>query len=147
MNENLPEVTIYTDGSCDPNPGPGGYAAILIFQNTKKEINGSENPTTNNRMELMAAIQALEVLETPHNVKLFTDSKYLQLGIEEWMPNWIKRGWKRKGGKLANIELWQSLYTLSKKHQIEWQWIKGHAGNRFNERVNWLAQQAIRAKY
>jgi ribonuclease HI len=146
MIESLPEVTIYTDGACDPNPGSGGWAAILIFQKTKKEIKGSENPTTNNRMELMAAIQALKVLEVAHNVKLYTDSKYLQLGIEEWMPNWIKRGWKRKGGKLANIELWQSLYALSKKHQIEWHWIKGHAGNRFNERVNWLAQQAIRYK-
>ena len=146
MNENLPEVTIYTDGACDPNPGSGGWAAILIFQKTKKEIKGFERTTTNNRMELMAAIQALKVLEVEHNVKLYTDSKYLQLGIEEWMPNWIKRGWKRKGGKLANIELWQSLQVLSKKHSIEWHWLKGHAGNVYNERVNWLAQKAIKSK-
>ena len=145
MNENNPEVTIYTDGACDPNPGSGGWAAILIFQKTKKEIKGSERTTTNNRMELMAAIQALKVLEVEYNVKLYTDSKYLQLGIEEWMPNWIKRGWKRKGGKLANIELWQSLQLLSKKHSIEWHWLKGHAGNVNNERVNWLAQKAIKS--
>ena len=146
MNENLPEVTIYTDGACDPNPGSGGWAAILIFQESKKEIKGSESTTTNNRMELMAAIQALKVLEAAHKVKLYTDSKYLQLGIEKWMPNWIKRGWKRKGGKLANIDLWQSLQVLSKKHSIEWHWLKAHAGNVSNERVNWLAQQAIKGK-
>jgi len=146
MNENLPEVTIYTDGACDPNPGSGGWAAILIFQKTKKEIKGSESSTTNNRMELMAAIQALKVLEVAFKVNLYTDSKYLQLGIEEWMSNWIERGWKRKGGKLANIELWQSLQVLSKKHSIEWHWLKGHAGNVYNERVNWLAQQAIKGK-
>ena len=146
MNENIPEVTIYTDGACDPNPGSGGWAAILIFQKTKKEIKGSERATTNNRMELMAAIQALKVLEVEHNVKLYTDSKYLQLGIEEWMPNWIKRGWKRKGGKLANIELWQSLQVLSKKHSIEWHWLKAHDGNVSNERVNWLAQKVIKSK-
>ena len=145
MNENIPEATIFTDGACDPNPGSGGWAAILIFQKTKKEIKGSERTTTNNRMELMAAIQALKVLEVEYNVKLYTDSKYLQLGIEEWMPNWIKRGWKRKGGKLANIELWQSLQLLSKKHSIEWHWLKGHAGNVNNERVNWLAQKAIKS--
>jgi ribonuclease HI len=143
MIEDLPIVTIYTDGACDPNPGSGGWAAILIFQKNKKEIKGSESSTTNNRMELMAAIKALKTLKVAHQVKLFTDSQYLQLGIEEWMSNWIKRGWKRKGGKLANIELWKSLYEISKKHSIEWHWLKGHAGNVFNERVNWLAQQAI----
>jgi len=144
QKEILPEVTIYTDGACDPNPGAGGWAAILLFHKTKKEIKGFERQTTNNRMELMAAIQALKILEVAHKVKLYTDSKYLQMGIEEWMPNWVKRGWKRKGGKLANIELWQSLQQLSKKHVIEWYWLKGHAGNEFNERVNWLAQHVIK---
>ena len=140
----MPEVIIYTDGACDPNPGSGGWAAILLFQKIKKEIKGSEYLSTNNRMELMAAIQALKVLKVSYKVRLYTDSKYLQMGIEEWMPDWIERGWKRKGGKLANIELWQSLQVLSKKHSIEWHWLKGHAGNIYNERVNWMAQQAIR---
>jgi ribonuclease HI len=143
MNANLPEVTIYTDGACDPNPGSGGWAAVLIFQKESKEIKGSESPTTNNRMELMAAIQALKVLKNGHRVDLYTDSKYLQMGIEIWMSNWVKRGWRRKGGKLANIELWQNLQELSKEHSIKWHWLKGHAGNVYNERVNRLAQQAI----
>ena len=146
MKNNLPEVIIYTDGACDPNPGPGGWAAILLFQKTKKEIQGSEHQTTNNRMELMAAIQALQALEVPYNVELYTDSKYLQMGIEEWLPEWIKRGWKRKGGKLANIDLWQSLQVLSKKHTVEWHWLKGHTGNIYNERVNWMAQHASMGK-
>jgi ribonuclease HI len=145
MNRKLPEVTIYTDGACDPNPGSGGWAAVLIFQESTKEIKGSEKFTTNNRMELMAAIQALKVLDIEHNVNLYTDSKYVQLGIEEWMPNWIKRGWKRKGGKLANVDLWQSLQVLSKKHSIEWRWLKGHTGNAYNERANRLAQEVIKS--
>jgi ribonuclease HI len=143
MNKNLPEVTIYTDGACDPNPGSGGWAAVLIFQKEYKEIKGSESPTTNNRMELMAAIQALTILKSASKVDLYTDSKYLQMGIEKWMSNWVKRGWRRKGGKLANIELWQNLQELSKAHSIKWHWLKGHAGNVHNERVNRLAQQAI----
>jgi ribonuclease HI len=144
LKPNLPEVIIYTDGACDPNPGSGGWAAILLFEKTKKEIKGSESPSTNNRMELIAAIQALNTLEVAHKVNLYTDSKYLKLGIEEWMPNWINRGWKRKGGKLANIELWQSLHVISQKHNIKWHWLKGHAGEQYNERVNWLAQKAIK---
>jgi ribonuclease HI len=144
MKQNIPEVIIYTDGACNPNPGSGGWAAILLFQKIKKEIHGSESPSTNNRMELIAAIQALNLLEFPHKVNIFTDSKYLKLGIEEWMPSWIDRGWKRKGGKLANIELWQSLHVVSQNHTIGWHWLKGHAGNEYNERVNRLAQQAIK---
>jgi ribonuclease HI len=144
LKSNLPEVIIYTDGACDPNPGSGGWAAILLFQTTKKEIRGSESPSTNNRMELIAAIQALRILEVPHTVNLYTDSKYLKLGIEEWMPTWINRGWKRKGGKLANIDLWQSLHEISQRHIIKWHWLKGHAGDENNERVNRLAQKAIR---
>jgi ribonuclease HI len=147
LKQNLPEVIIYTDGACDPNPGSGGWAAILKFQKKIKEITGSENPSTNNRMELIAAIQALNALEVAHNVNLYTDSKYLKLGIEEWMPNWIDRGWKRKGGKLANIELWQKLHEISQKHTIKWHWLKGHTGDEHNERVNRLAQRAIKYKY
>lgn len=138
------KVTIYTDGACDPNPGHGGWAALLISPTATKEISGHENPSTNNRMELMAAIQALRQLAIPSQVDLFTDSEYLHLGIEKWMGDWIIRGWKRKQGKLANLELWQELNQLSARHSIRWHWLKGHSGNQYNERVNHLAQKAIR---
>ena len=147
MNKNeIPKILIFTDGACDPNPGPGGWAALLILGKNKKEISGSEEFTTNNRMELMAALKALESLTRPSQVSLFTDSQYLQLGITEWMPVWIERGWRRKGGRLANVELWQALEKEIQKHCIEWKWVKGHAGNPNNERVNQLAQKAIWGK-
>ena len=143
IRKDKPDVLIYTDGACDPNPGPGGWAALILFGIHRKEMTGSEEFTTNNRMELMAALKALEAMTKPQQVSLFTDSQYLHLGITEWMPAWIKRGWRRKGGQLANIELWQALQKEVQKHQIEWHWVKGHAGNPNNERVNWLAQKAI----
>ena len=139
----LPKAIIYTDGACDPNPGPGGWAALLLLPEGRKEIHGSEAATTNNRMELLAAIEALKSLPGPHCVEIYTDSQYLQLGIQEWLPNWVKRGWRRKGGRLANIELWQELYRISLSHEIEWNWVRGHFGDPLNERVNRLAQQAI----
>jgi len=142
--EEPPRVAIYTDGACDPNPGHGGWAAILLQANGEKEICGSENPSTNNRMELMAAIQALRELNNPSQVDLYTDSEYLRLGIEKWMGAWVKRGWKRKQGKLANQELWQELFQLNQKHWIRWHWVRGHSGDKYNERVNRLAQKAIR---
>jgi len=142
--EEPPRVTIYTDGACDPNPGHGGWAAILLQPDGKKEISGSENPSTNNRMELMAAIQALRELKNSSQVDLYTDSEYLRLGVERWMGEWVKRGWKRKQGKLANQELWQELYQLNQKHWIRWHWVRGHSGDKYNERVNRLAQKAIR---
>jgi ribonuclease HI len=142
--DETPKVTIYTDGACDPNPGHGGWAALLILPAATNEISGHENPSTNNRMELMAAIQALRQLAIPSNIELYTDSEYLHLGIEEWMKDWIKRGWKRKQGRLANLELWQELHQLTARHSIEWHWLKGHSGNRYNEWVNRLAQKAIR---
>lgn len=145
-SKEIPDVLIYTDGACDPNPGPGGWAALLLIGHQRKEISGSEKFTTNNRMELMAALKALEALNEPHRVSLFTDSQYLQLGITEWMPVWIKRGWRRKGGKLANAELWQKLNQKIQEHEIEWNWVQGHAGDPLNERVNRLAQKAIRQK-
>ena len=143
IRTDIPEVLIYTDGACDPNPGPGGWAALLLSGRHRKEIVGSEKFTTNNRMELMAALKALETLTEPHQVSLFTDSQYLHLGITEWMPTWIKRGWRRKSGRLANVEVWQALQQEIQKHQIDWNWVKGHAGDPLNERVNWLAQKAI----
>jgi ribonuclease HI len=141
--DNLPLVTIYTDGACDPNPGPGGWAAFLRFGSHEKTLTGSEQATTNNRMELTAAIRALQALNRSCQVKFFTDSEYLRKGITEWMPHWRARNWRRKGGKLANIDLWQALDEAIQPHQIEWHWVKGHAGNRDNQRVDRLARQAI----
>lgn len=144
MKEINSSVVIYTDGACDPNPGHGGWAAIIMRDGKIKELSGFENPSTNNRMELMAAIQALSSLQVPYSIDLYTDSEYLRLGIEKWMEGWLKRGWKRKQGKLANQELWQELHQLNQKHQVRWHWVKGHAGDRYNQRVNYLAQKAIR---
>ena len=144
MKEINSSIVIYTDGACDPNPGHGGWAAIIMRNGKIKELSGFENPSTNNRMELMAAIKALTSLHVPSSVDLYTDSEYLRLGIEKWMEGWVKRGWKRKQGKLANQELWQELLQLNQKHQVRWHWVKGHAGDRYNQRVNYLAQRAIR---
>ncbi len=140
----LTQVTIYTDGACEPNPGPGGWAALLIWGERKKEMTGSELQTTNNRMELTAAVQALRVLKEPCRVDFYTDSEYLRRGISEWLPDWRRRGWKRKAGKLANIDLWQALEASLKAHEITWHWVRGHAGNRLNQRVDGLARKAIR---
>ncbi len=140
----LPHVTIYTDGACEPNPGPGGWGALLIFGNHEKELSGSDEQTTNNRMELTAAIQALSALKEPCQVDFYTDSEYLQRGITEWLPNWRQRGWKRKEGKLANIDLWQALEAELKEHTISWHWVRGHATDRLNQRVDRLARKAMR---
>jgi ribonuclease HI len=137
------QVTIFTDGACLGNPGPGGWAALLRSGKHEKIIQGNEDQTTNNRMELMAALQALKSLTRPCQVDLYTDSEYLRRGITEWMENWRARGWKRKGGSLANVELWQALDTVVKEHQIKWHWVRGHAGHPENERVDRLARQAI----
>lgn len=139
----LPLVTIYTDGACDPNPGPGGWAAVLIYKQHEKNLSGSETQTTNNRMELTAAVRALQALKQPCQVELFTDSEYLKRGVTEWMPNWRKRQWRRKGGVLANVDLWQALDQALTPHRVQWNWVRGHAGNRNNERVDRLARQAI----
>jgi ribonuclease HI len=140
---NLPRVTIYTDGACEPNPGPGGWAALLIFGKHEKEVHGSEPQTTNNRMELTAAVQALAALKEPCQVDIYTDSEYLRRGITEWMSDWRRRGWKRKSGKLANIDLWQALETRLEEHSITWHWVKGHASNQLNQRVDALARNAM----
>ena len=139
-----PSVTIYTDGACEPNPGPGGWAALLLFGKHEKELSGYEANTTNNRMELTAAVQALSALTQTCNVDIYTDSEYLRRGISEWLPDWRRRGWKRKGGKLANIDLWQSLEAALEKHKISWHWVRGHAGDRLNQRVDSLARRAMR---
>ena len=138
-----PKVTIYTDGSCQGNPGPGGWAAVLKYGAHEKEIFGNETDTTNNRMELRAALEAMRALTEPCQVILFTDSEYLKKGINEWMPDWKRRNWRRKGGKLANVDLWMKLDEEISRHEIDWHWVRGHAGNAMNERVDRLARKAI----
>ena len=140
---NRPRVTIFTDGSCWGNPGPGGWAAILKYGKNKREISGGENATTNNRMELRAALEALRALTEACQVTLYTDSEYLKRGITEWMPGWKRRNWRRKGGKLANADLWKKLDEEISRHEIIWNWVRGHAGNPMNERVDKLAKKAI----
>ncbi len=142
----MPHVAIYTDGACDPNPGAGGWAALLRYKGSDKKLTGSKPDTTNNRMELTAAVQALQALKRPSRVDLFTDSEYLRRGITEWLPRWRARNWRRKGGALANVDLWQALSAATQSHQIEWHWVRGHAGDRNNRLVDRLARQAIRRK-
>jgi ribonuclease HI len=142
MSAEMPLVQIYTDGACSPNPGPGGWAALLRSGSNEREISGSERATTNNRMEMTAAIRALQSLKRPCQVELYTDSEYLQRGITEWLPGWERRGWRRSGGKLANSELWQELAEAMKPHQVRWQWLRGHAGHPENERVDRAARRA-----
>jgi ribonuclease HI len=139
----LPHVIIYTDGACDPNPGPGGWAALLRFKDREKILTGSDADTTNNRMELTAAIEALKALKQPCHVDFYTDSNYLKLGITEWIPTWRKRNWHRKGGKLANVDLWKALDEIIQRHEINWHWVRGHADDRDNQRVDRLAREAI----
>ncbi len=143
MTERTPRVTIYTDGACRGNPGPGGWGALLRYGRHEREISGGEKETTNNRMELRAALEALRVLTEPCDVTLFTDSEYLKKGITEWLPNWKRRNWRRKGGKLANVDLWKKLDDEISRHRIHWRWVRGHAGNVYNERADRLARKAI----
>lgn len=145
QTEILPIVTIYTDGACEPNPGPGGWAALLRSGEHEKILTGYEPATTNNRMELTAALRAIQTLNRPCQVEIYTDSEYLKRGITEWLPGWRRRNWKRKGGALANIDLWQALDQAIRPHQVDWHWVRGHVGNRDNERVDRLAYQAIQA--
>ena len=137
-------VIIYTDGACRGNPGPGGWAALLRYGAHERTLAGAEVLTTNNRMELMAAIQALEALHRPSDVDLYTDSQYVQRGISEWIAGWIKRGWRTANKEpVKNADLWQRLQTAAERHKINWRWVKGHAGNVDNEAVDQLANAAI----
>jgi ribonuclease HI len=136
-------ILIYTDGGADPNPGIGGWAAILKYGRREKLLSGNEPDTTNNRMELQAAISALQALKRPCQISFYTDSEYLRQGITQWIDRWEASGWKRKGGKpVPNVDLWQKLQRLVKQHDIDWHWVKGHAGDPLNERVDQLARQA-----
>ncbi len=139
-------VEIFTDGACRGNPGPGGWGAILRFGENEKEIFGGEAATTNNKMELTAVIRALEALKQPSRVKLYTDSLYVMKGIQEWIHSWKRNGWKTADKKdVKNKELWVELDELRKRHQIEWHWVKGHAGHPENERADALANRGIPA--
>lgn len=137
-------VEIFTDGACSGNPGPGGWGALLRYNGSEKEFSGGEAHTTNNRMEMMAAICALEALSQRCQVRLMTDSKYLCDGITRWLPGWRQRGWKTANRKpVKNVDLWQRLETLVAGHDVEWVWVKGHSGHVENERVDQLAREAI----
>ena len=139
-------VTIYTDGACSGNPGPGGWGALLIWRGVEKELSGAEAHTTNNRMEMLAAIRALQSLKRPVPVTLVTDSTYLKDGITKWIAGWKKNGWKTAAKKpVKNRDLWQELDAVLKDHQVAWRWVKGHAGHPENERVDQLAQNAAKA--
>ena len=138
------KVTIYTDGACSGNPGPGGWAALLAFRGQEKELSGGEAQTTNNRMELMAAIAALEALSRPCRVDLHTDSQYVRQGMMSWLKNWKARGWKTADRKpVKNEDLWRRLDEATARHEIVWHWVKGHADDPRNERVDRLAVAAI----
>ena len=141
-------VEIHSDGACLGNPGPGGWACLLRHEKKERELSGGEILTTNNRMELMAAIQGLEALKSPCNVSLYSDSQYVLKGIKEWMPNWIKRGWKNSAGEpVKNQDLWQRLQHAASIHHVSWHWVKGHNGHPDNERVDELARvQAIQIR-
>jgi len=139
-----PKVVIYTDGACSGNPGPGGWGAVMFWGDTVKEIYGGEPVTTNNRMELMAAIQALETLKRPCKVELHTDSQYVKNGITQWMPAWKARGWKTAAkDPVKNEDLWKRLDQARLRHEVDWRWIKGHAGHEHNERADALARRGI----
>jgi ribonuclease HI len=138
------KVIIFTDGACSGNPGPGGWGVLLISGPHKKELSGGELKTTNNRMELTAAIKALQTLNRPCQVDFYTDSEYLRKGITEWIQSWKHRGWKTAAKKpVKNQDLWQELDAAIQPHEIRWHWVRGHAGHRENERVDQLAREAI----
>ncbi len=144
----MKSIEIHTDGSCLGNPGPGGWAALLRWNGRERELAGGEAQTTNNRMELMAAIMALEVLKEPCRIVLHTDSQYVRQGITEWMPGWVRKQWKTaSGAPVKNRELWERLNAAIAQHEIDWRWVKGHAGNPDNERVDVLARdEAIKVR-
>jgi len=140
----LKKVTIYTDGGCHGNPGPGGWAAVLLWNGRTKELNGGDPATTNNRMELQAAIAGLGALREPCEIEFFTDSEYLRKGITEWIKGWKARGWQtRQKTPVKNDDLWRALDDAVQGHSIVWRWVKGHAGNHYNERCDVLAGEAI----
>lgn len=147
---NKPQVTIYTDGACSGNPGPGGWGALLLFGNHEKELSGAVEETTNNRMEITAAVMAFRALKEPCQVDIYTDSEYLKKGITDWIRNWKKLGWRRgspgKTKPLANADLWKELDQAISDHQVSWHWVRGHAGHAENERVDNMAVLAMKKR-
>lgn len=140
----MTDVTIYTDGACSGNPGPGGWGAILVHGETRKEMSGGDSETTNNRMELQAAIEALNALKRPCKVELYTDSVYVRDGITKWIKGWQRNGWRTAAKKpVKNAELWQALQAALEPHQVDWHWVKGHAGHPENERADELARAGM----
>lgn len=140
----MARVSIYTDGACSGNPGPGGWGALLVYNGTEKELCGGEAQTTNNRMELLAAIKAMEALTRPVEIDLYTDSSYVKNGITQWLRSWKARGWKTADKKpVKNVDLWQRLEEAMHRHRVEWHWVKGHAGHPQNERADELARQGM----
>jgi ribonuclease HI len=140
-----PQVTVYTDGACAGNPGPGGWGVILIAGAHRKELSGGEPATTNNRMELMAAISALEALTKPAHVDMHTDSEYVQKGISAWIKGWKRNGWRTSARQpVKNAELWQRLDAAQTRHEVRWHWVRGHAGHTENERADELAREGMR---
>lgn len=140
----MPHVTAYTDGACRGNPGPGGWGVVLLFGKHRREMKGYEPDTTNNRMELRAAIEALSALRQPCEVDLHTDSQYLRNGMQSWLANWKRNGWRTAARKpVKNADLWQQLDELAARHRVRWHWVKGHDGHPENERTDQLANQAI----
>jgi ribonuclease HI len=140
-----PRVTVYTDGACSGNPGPGGWGAILISGPHRKEICGGEPQTTNNRMELAAAIAALDALKKPSRVDLHSDSEYLRNGISMWIEGWKRNGWRTSAKQpVKNVELWQRLDAARQRHEVDWHWVRGHAGHTENERADELAREGMR---
>ncbi|MBK6510878.1 MAG: ribonuclease HI [Haliea sp.] len=142
----MKKVVIYTDGACRGNPGPGGWGAVLRYGDTERELFGGELETTNNRMELLAAIEALKALNTPCSVDLTTDSVYVKNGITTWLDGWKKKGWKTAARQpVKNVDLWQALDEQNRRHQVRWHWVKGHSGHAGNERADQLANRGIDA--
>jgi ribonuclease HI len=140
----LPQVEVFTDGACSGNPGPGGWGAVLRYGASEKELNGGEAATTNNRMEMTAAIMALEALKKPSKVALYTDSTYLRDGIMKWIHGWKRNGWKTADKKpVKNVDLWQRLELAIERHDVAWHWVKGHAGHPENERADALARAGV----
>lgn len=136
----MKKITVYTDGACSGNPGPGGWGAVLFYEGHKKELSGGEKETTNNRMELTGVIAALEALKEPCDVTLYTDSQYIVNAVNEgWLYGWAKKSWKRKGGEVKNPDLWQKILSLLQMHKVTFVWVKGHAENEYNNRCDELA--------
>jgi len=143
--DGMKEVDIYTDGACSGNPGPGGWGSVLLFKGRRRELSGGEAETTNNRMEMMAVIAALEALKRPCEMTIHTDSVYVMKGVTEWLPQWKRRNWLTASKKpVKNVELWQRLEELIEPHEVKWRWVKGHSGVPENERADELARQAIK---